>query len=68
MLGAKRFRKLDERRHGPLFVAFFVALAIPAAVLMAQAYGQLKWQAFRRNQALAEDLAAQVDAGLRAPR
>jgi signal transduction histidine kinase len=66
MLGAKWFRKLDERRLGILLGAFFLALAVPAAVLIAQAYGQLKWEAFRRNQLLAEDLAAQVDAGLRA--
>src|SRR6185295_9755810 len=66
MLGAKWFRKLDERRLGILLGAFFLALAIPAAVLIAQAYGQLKWEAFRRNQLLAEDLAARVDAGLRA--
>jgi two-component system, OmpR family, phosphate regulon sensor histidine kinase PhoR len=66
MLGAKWLRKLDERRLGILLGAFFLALAVPAAVLIAQAYGQLKWEAFRRNQLLAEDLAAQVDAGLRA--
>jgi signal transduction histidine kinase len=66
MLGAKWLRKLDERRLKVLLGAFFLALAVPAAVLIAQAYGQLKWEAFRRNQLLAEDLAAQVDSGLRA--
>jgi signal transduction histidine kinase len=66
MLGAKWLGKLDERRLKILLGAFFLALAIPAAVLIAQAYGQLKWEAFRRNQLLAEDLAAQVDSGLRA--
>jgi signal transduction histidine kinase len=66
MLGAKIFRKLDERRLAILLGAFFLALAIPAAVLIAQAYDQLKWEAFRRNQLLAEDSATRVDAGLRA--
>ena len=66
MLGTKWLRKLDERRLKILLAAFFLALAVPAAVLIAQAYGQLKWEAFRRNQLLAEDLAAQVDSGLRA--
>src|SRR5262252_7192856 len=66
MLGAKWLRKLDERRLKVLLGAFFLALAVPAAVLIAQAYGQLKWEAFRRNQLLAEDLAAQVHSGLRA--
>jgi signal transduction histidine kinase len=66
MLGARWLRTLDERRLKVLLGAFFLALAVPAAVLIAQAYGQLKWEAFRRNQLLAEDLAAQVDSGLRA--
>jgi signal transduction histidine kinase len=66
MFGAKWLRKLDERRLRLLLGAFFLALAVPAAVLIAQAYGQLKWEAFRRNQLLAEDLASQVDSGLRA--
>ena len=65
MLGAKWLRKLDERRLKVLLGAFFLALAVPAAVLIAQAYGQLKWESFRRNQLLAEDLSAQVDARLR---
>ena len=65
MFGAKLFRKLDERRLALLLGAFFLALAIPAAVLIAQAYDQLKWEAFHRNQQLAEDFAARVDAGLR---
>src|SRR4030095_2329771 len=66
MLGTKLTRKLDERRLKVLLGAFFLALAVPAAVLITQAYGQLKWEAFRRNQLLAEGLAAPVDAGLRA--
>jgi signal transduction histidine kinase len=65
MLGLKWLRKLDERRLKVLLGVFFLALAVPAAVLITQAYGQLKWEAFRRNQLLAEDLAAQVDSGLR---
>ncbi|HVS22656.1 MAG TPA: sensor histidine kinase, partial [Gammaproteobacteria bacterium] len=66
MLGAKIFGKLDERRLALLLGGFFLALAIPAAVLIAQAYDQLKWEAFHRNQLLAEDLAARVDAALSA--
>jgi signal transduction histidine kinase len=59
------FRKLDERRVRYLLAAFFLALAIPAALLIAQAYDQLKWEAFRRNQLLAEDVSARIDVGLR---
>jgi signal transduction histidine kinase len=60
------FGRLDERRIRWLLAAFFLALAVPAALLIAQAYDQLKWEAFRSNQLLAEDFASRVDAGLRA--
>jgi signal transduction histidine kinase len=57
--------RLDERRARWWLAAFFAALALPAAALVAQAYGQLKWQAFRNAELLAEDLVARVDADLR---
>jgi signal transduction histidine kinase len=60
----KWFERLDERRLRVLFAAFFIALAVPAAVLVAQAYSQLKWQAFRGTQLAAEELAARIDAEL----
>lgn len=60
------FERLDERGLRLLFGAFFLALAVPAAALVAQAYGQLKWEAFRGTQLVAEELAARIDAGLRA--
>jgi signal transduction histidine kinase len=63
---AKFLSKLDERKIRWLLAVFFLALAIPAVVLIAQAYSQLKWQSFRQNQLLAEDFAARVDADLRA--
>jgi signal transduction histidine kinase len=65
MLRARLFDKLDERRIRYLLAAFFVALAVPAVLLIAQAYSQLKWEAFRSTQVLAEDLAVRVDADLR---
>ena len=34
MLGTKWLRKLDERRLKILLAAFFLALAVPAAVLI----------------------------------
>lgn len=60
----KLFKRLDERRLRLLFVACFIALAVPAAVLVAQAYSQLKWEAFRGTQLAAEELAARIDAEL----
>jgi hypothetical protein len=60
--GSKRF---DERALKIVLAVFFLALAIPAGVLIAQAYDQLKWQAFRSSQVGAEELAARIDAALR---
>ena len=40
---------------------FFVALALPSAVLVYKAYDQLKWESFRAQQVAAEDFAARVD-------
>ncbi|HUQ53870.1 MAG TPA: HAMP domain-containing sensor histidine kinase [Gammaproteobacteria bacterium] len=59
-------KRFDERALKLVLAAFFLALALPAGVLIVQAYGQLKWQAFRSTQVAAEELAARVDATLRA--
>lgn len=40
---------------------FFVALAVPTAVLVRHAYSQLKWEAFHQHQVLAEELGARID-------
>jgi two-component system, OmpR family, phosphate regulon sensor histidine kinase PhoR len=45
---------------------FFIALAIPAGLLIHQAFGHLKWAAFRQHQLLAEELAARIDNRLQA--
>jgi signal transduction histidine kinase len=57
--------RFDERKLKLVLVAFCLALAVPAAVLIAQAYGQLKWQAFRSTQVAAEELAGRIDNALR---
>ena len=61
-LAGKRF---DERALGIVLAVFFLALAVPAGVLITQAYSQLKWQAFRSTQVAAEELAARIDSALR---
>ena len=61
-LAGKRF---DERALGIVLAVFFLALAVPAGLLIAQAYSQLKWQAFRSTQVAAEELAARIDSALR---
>ncbi|MFB1485843.1 MULTISPECIES: ATP-binding protein [unclassified Thiocapsa] len=55
----------NPRRLRLVLGLFFVALAIPAGLLIHQALGHLKWAAFRQHQLLAEELAARIDRGLR---
>ena len=64
----RRFKskRFDERALKIVLAVFFLALAVPAGILIAQAYDQLKWQAFRSTQVAAEELAARIDAQLRA--
>lgn len=57
--------RLDERGLKLALVAFFLALAVPSVVLIAQAMSQLKWSAFRSAQLAAEEVAARIDATLR---
>jgi signal transduction histidine kinase len=59
-------KRFDERALAIVLAVFFFGLAVPAGVLIAQAYSQLKWQAFRSTQVAAEELAARIDAQLRA--
>lgn len=40
---------------------FFLALAIPTAVLIRQAYSELKWEAVHQHRLLAEELATRID-------
>ena len=40
---------LDRRGLRRCLALFFLALAVPAAILVREAYGQLKWEAFHRQ-------------------
>ncbi len=40
---------------------FFLALALPTALLIYQAYSQLKWEAFHQHRVMAEELALRLD-------
>jgi signal transduction histidine kinase len=51
----------DAKRLRRVLGLFFLALAVPAGVLIDQAYSQLKWSAFRQHQLRAEELAARID-------
>ena len=46
-----------------LLVVFFLALAVPSVVLVVEAYGQLKWEAFHQHQQRARELSLRIDAG-----
>jgi signal transduction histidine kinase len=52
---------LDRKQLQRWLVVFFLALTIPAGILIYQAYSQLKWEAFHQHRLLAEELAARID-------
>lgn len=55
---------LSRKRLASGLLLLFFALLIPSVVLIAQAYSQLKWEAFYHHQQQAKALAGQVDARL----
>lgn len=55
----------SKGRLGRLLGLFFVALAIPSAVLTWQAYSRLQWESFHQYQRLAEELLGHIDRRLR---
>jgi signal transduction histidine kinase len=52
---------MNKRRLQVLLLLLFVGLAIPTAVLVFQAYGQLKWEAFHQHQQLAREFSLLID-------
>jgi signal transduction histidine kinase len=52
---------LDRGRLRLVLAFFFLALAVPAAILVYQAYDQLKWEAFHQYRTLAEELTTRID-------
>lgn len=57
-------KSFNQRRLKLLLSFFFLALAIPTAVLIWQAWSQLKWEAFHQYRGLAEEMTARIDASL----
>jgi signal transduction histidine kinase len=55
---------LDKKRLRNLLALFFIALAAPTVVLIWQAYGQLKWEAFHQHRGVAEELTQRIDSQL----
>ncbi|HSQ06259.1 MAG TPA: histidine kinase dimerization/phospho-acceptor domain-containing protein, partial [Chromatiaceae bacterium] len=52
---------LDPRRLRLGLALFFLALALPSAALVWQAFGRLEWEGFHQQQLLAQEFARRVD-------
>jgi len=64
MLPKTLIKGFDKDRLKILLALFFMALAIPTAVLVWQAYSQLKWEAFHQYRGMAEELTNRMDSSL----
>lgn len=51
----------NRNRLRLVLMLFFIALAIPTAILVKQAYSQLKWEAFHTHRVQAEELVQRID-------
>ncbi len=52
---------LDKKSLRRWLIVFFLALAVPTAVLIQQSYSHLKWEAFHQHQRMADELANRID-------
>jgi signal transduction histidine kinase len=64
MLPKSLIKGFDKGRLKTLLALLFVALTIPTAVLIWQAYSQLKWESFHQYRGMAEELTTRIDASL----
>jgi signal transduction histidine kinase len=61
MLPDTLIKGFDKSRLRFLLALFFLALAVPTAILIWQAYSQLKWEAFHQYRGDAEELTSRID-------
>ncbi|MCZ6829271.1 MAG: HAMP domain-containing sensor histidine kinase, partial [Gammaproteobacteria bacterium] len=61
MLRATLARGFDRSSLRTVLLLFFLALGIPTAILIYQAFDQLKWEAFHQHRLMAEELALRID-------
>ena len=52
---------LDRNSLRRWLTLFFLSLAVPTAILIHQAYRQLKWETFHQHQVMAEELTSRID-------
>ena len=64
MLPKRLITGFDKGRLRNFIALFFLALAVPTAVLIWQAYSQLKWEAFYQYRGVAEELTGRIDTRL----
>ena len=64
MLPKPLIKGFNRKRLRNLLALFFVALSAPTVVLIWQAYGQLKFEAFHQHRIIAEELTQRVDSQL----
>jgi signal transduction histidine kinase len=62
---ARWFKTNPERRLRVLLLLFFLALAIPTALLILHARQQLQWESFHHHRELAEELVGRIDRRVR---
>ena len=62
MLHSSRLQGFSEARLRLLLLVFFLSLLLPTLILIYNAYGQLKWEAFHQYRLMAEELANRIDA------
>ena len=65
MLPKTLIKGFDKGRLRNLLVLIFLALAVPTAILIWQAYSQLKWEAFHQYRGAAEELTGCIDTRLK---
>lgn len=56
--------KLSKNKLRLFFGSLFLALCLPALILINQTYKQLKWEAFHQHRLLAEELVKRIDTEL----
>lgn len=64
MLPSTLLKGFDRGRLKTLLAVFFLALAVPTGLLIWQAYGQLKWEAFHQYRGQAEELTGRINVSL----
>ena len=64
MLPKTLIKGFDKGRLRNLLLLIFLALAVPTAILIWQAYSQLKWEAFHQYRGAAEELTGRIDTRL----